>query len=55
MNGPVEHWPWRAHSHGVLGRFGGNPKLELSGEQFETRVGALDARIPSGADGTLNL
>jgi hypothetical protein len=43
MNGPVERWPQRAHSHDVLGRFGGNPKLELSGEQSERRVGALDA------------
>jgi hypothetical protein len=27
----------------VLGRFGGNPKLELSSEQSETRASALDA------------
>jgi hypothetical protein len=43
MIGPVESWPRRAHTHGVLDSFGGNPKLELSGGQSETRVGALDA------------
>ena len=39
---------WRAGhdeltQHDVLDRFGGNLKLELSGGQSETRVGALDA------------
>jgi hypothetical protein len=40
---PIESWPRRAHTRGVLDRIGGNPKLELSGGQFEARVGALDA------------
>jgi hypothetical protein len=52
---PVESWPQRAHTRGVLDRYGGNPKLDLSGGQSETRVGALDAWLPSGADGTLNV
>jgi uncharacterized protein YbcC (UPF0753/DUF2309 family) len=28
MIGPVESWPRRAHTRGVLDRFGGNSKLE---------------------------
>jgi hypothetical protein len=43
MIGPVESCPQRAHTHGVLNIFGGNPKLELTGGQSETQVGALDA------------
>jgi hypothetical protein len=43
MIGPVEGWPQRALTRGVLDGFGGNIKLELFGGQSETRVGALDA------------
>jgi hypothetical protein len=43
MIGPVESWPRRALTRGVLDRFGGNLKLELSSGQSETRVDALDA------------
>jgi hypothetical protein len=41
--GPVESWPRRAHTHGVLDRFGGNLKLGHSGGQSEAGVGALGA------------
>jgi hypothetical protein len=43
MIGPVESWPRRAHTLRCSGQSWGNPKLELSGGQYETRVGALDA------------
>jgi hypothetical protein len=43
MIGPMESWPRRAHTRGVLDRFGGNLKLGSFGGQSETRVGALDA------------
>jgi 5-enolpyruvylshikimate-3-phosphate synthase len=43
MIGPVESWPWRAHTCSVLDRFGGNLKLGSSGERSEAQVGALGA------------
>jgi hypothetical protein len=43
MIGPVESWPRRAHTCGVLDRFGGNLKLGSSGGLSEARVGALGA------------
>jgi hypothetical protein len=42
-------------SRGVMDRFGGNPKLGLSSEWLEARVGGLDGWILSGAEGVLNL
>jgi hypothetical protein len=38
-----------------FGRFGGNGKLGGSSEQLEASVSALDAYLPSGATGVLNL
>jgi hypothetical protein len=49
MNGPGVGGSWHCVHGGAENGFGGISKLELSGGKSETRAGALDAWLPSGA------